>query len=133
MVKNYFNKIIRKIIRILLRKNHTGESIPGFVDPHSINSYSQYQEDLIIDSYFKNKLKGSYVDIGAYDPNDLSNTKKFYLRGWSGINIDPNLSAIENFNQERDRDINLNIGISLIEGKEVFYEMNHKTFLLSIF
>jgi len=126
MVK-FFKKIIRKIIRILLRQNYIGNSIPVFVDTHSINSYSQYQEDLIIDSYFKNKLKGSYVDIGAYDPNDLSNTKKFYLRGWSGINIDPNLSAIEIFNQERDRDVNLNIGISLIEGKEIFYEMNYKT------
>jgi FkbM family methyltransferase len=50
-----------------------------------------------------------------------------YQLFWSGINIDPNFSTIENFDKERNRDINLNIGISLSEGKEVFYELNFKS------
>ena len=32
--------------------------------------------------------KGFWVDIGAYHPSNLSNTKVFSLNGWRGINVD---------------------------------------------
>ena len=84
-------------------------------------SYSQLGEDLIIDRLLTYKKRGTYVDIGAYDPDRFSNTKRFYLKGWSGINIEPN---VENFNQfvdKRSRDINLNIGIGNTNEKLTFY------------
>jgi len=34
--------------------------------------------------------RGFYVDVGAYQPQSGSNTYKLYLKGWSGITIEPN-------------------------------------------
>lgn len=76
------------------------------------NSYSQWGEDLIIDNLLGRKKKGVYIDIGAYDPTRFSNTKRFYLRGWRGINIEPDPIRIKKFYKERSKDINLNIGIA---------------------
>jgi hypothetical protein len=53
------------------------------------NSYAQFREDTILDRFFK-KSTGFYIDIGANHPDRFSNTKKFYKKGWSGINIEPN-------------------------------------------
>lgn len=53
-------------------------------------SYSQYGEDLIIESFFK-KLglkEGVYLDIGAFHPKWLSNTHKLSKAGWSGGLVD---------------------------------------------
>lgn len=58
-------------------------------------SFSQYGEDLIIDSLLHNKHRGFYVDVGAYDPHRISNTKRFYLKGWKGINIEPDESNFQ--------------------------------------
>lgn len=91
------------------------------------NSYSQWGDDIVIDSLLKNKKKGFYVDIGAYDPSRFSNTKKFYLRGWSGINIEPDPTKIQDFNIQRPRDINLNIGIGNKRGVMKFYKFSPNT------
>lgn len=74
-------------------------------------SYSQHQEDLVISHLLNNKKNGFYVDIGANDPDRFSNTKKFYKKGWFGINVEPNPVLFKKF-ATRNNDINLNIGIS---------------------
>lgn len=84
-------------------------------------SYSQCGEDLVIDRLLGYKKKGFYVDVGAYDPDRFSNTKRFYLKGWKGINIEPNTINYKNFFRERSRDINLNIGIGNHNTKLNFY------------
>jgi len=74
-------------------------------------SYSSNKEDLIIDILTKHKKKGTYIDIGAYLPDRINNTKKFYERGWRGINIEPGEKGYELFKEKRPQDINLNIAI----------------------
>ena len=51
-----------------------------------------------------------------------SNTKFFYERGWTGINIEPNPKRRKLFTKERRRDINLSIGIGPMTQKAIFYE-----------
>lgn len=93
-------------------------------------SYSQQGEDLIIDQLLINKEgetgfcgeTGFYVDVGAHDPTRFSNTKRFYDKGWSGINIDPNPVLIRKFETQRKRDRNLALGIGIKEGALAFYE-----------
>lgn len=85
-------------------------------------SYSGTGEDLIIDQILGNKKKGFYVDVGAYDPSRLSNTKRFYLRGWNGINIEPDYNNYQKFLASRKRDINLNIGIGKQNNNSIFYK-----------
>ncbi len=85
-------------------------------------SYSQDGEDLFIDMLLKKRGKGFYVDVGAYDPTRFSNTKRFYDRGWTGINIEPDTINYEKFKKERKRDINLNVGIGTRSQKLTFYK-----------
>ena len=75
-------------------------------------TYSQNQEDLFINNYFKDKNKGFYLDIGCYHPIMYSNTALLYNRGWEGTNIDMNQTSIDLFNILRKKDKNICVAIS---------------------
>ena len=91
------------------------------------NSYSQNSEDILIDRLLGNKKTGFYVDVGAYDPSRLSNTKRFYKRGWSGINIETDPRKIIKFHKLRTRDLNLNVGIANKNGRLWYFEFEPDT------
>jgi len=93
-----------------------------WVEPF-LKSYSQRYEDVLIDNLLGNKNTGTYLDIGAYDPHRLSNTKRFYDRGWRGCNIEPNPRRFHNFQKARPNDINLNVGLAGSAGKLIFFEV----------
>lgn len=84
-------------------------------------TFSQYAEDLFIDRFLKYPNKGFYVDIGANNPKYLNNTRRFYEKGWVGINIEPDLNNFRLLEQSRSKDININAGVSKNEGQMVFY------------
>jgi len=87
-----------------------------------LNSYSQYAEDLIIDHLLADQLSGTYIDVGANDPDHFNNTKRFYLKGWRGINVEPNPILFQKLIQVRGGgDINLNIGIGRSKGVMDFH------------
>lgn len=86
-----------------------------------MKSYGQRQEDLVIDRLLKYKTRGFYVDIGAYDPERFSNTKRFYDKGWRGINVEPHLDNYKKFLKSRSEDINLNLGIGTSKKNATFY------------
>ena len=75
-------------------------------------SYAQNGEDVLLDRLFPRDMKGFYVDVGANDPVQNSVTKHFYDLGWRGINIEPAEEPFRLLCQYRQRDVNLNIGIS---------------------
>jgi len=97
-----------------------------------LQSFSQFNEDLLIDMLLGQKEKGFYIDIGANDPIFNSNTQKFYTRGWHGINIEPNLKAFINLKDSRPRDINLNVAISDSERELVFYYLSDDSTLSTL-
>lgn len=92
-----------------------------------LNSYSQGNEDIIIDNLLNRKSRGFYVDIGAFNPTRFSNTKRFYSKGWRGINIEPDPLKITKFHKERSKDLNLNIGISDQEKILPFFKFDPST------
>jgi len=49
--------------------------------------YSQHGEDDLIASLVP--ASGRFLDIGAFHPKQLSNTRLLYERGWSGVMIEP--------------------------------------------
>src|SRR5271165_6778360 len=51
--------------------------------------FSQCGEDRIAARILSDVERGTYVDVGANDPINMSNTYHFYKRGWSGICIEP--------------------------------------------
>ena len=107
-----WKKFIAYAVREVRRKLYT-QPVKG--------SYSQNGEDLIIDKILGFKRDGFYIDIGAGDPKRFNNTKRFYLRGWRGVNIEPNVSIFKRIERDRKRDINLNVGIGNDEGKMSFF------------
>jgi FkbM family methyltransferase len=126
-LKDFIPPIAGKILRRILKRNCSAVmSLAPFAHP-VLKSFSQYNEDIILDSIFSGKDKGIYIDVGANDPVILSNTKRFYDKGWHGINIEPNPILFQKLSKERPRDINLNIGIGVVEAKMVFYEMSANT------
>lgn len=146
-VKKIFSKIkfidlvppiclkIKKKIQLMYDKNrivYELSSIQPFIDKKIIGSYSQHNEDLIIDIILGNKNQGFYVDVGANDPIFNSNTKRFYDRGWSGINIEPGLEAFKKLYEGRPRDINLNIGAGPEPGQMTFYQLSGDDTLSSL-
>lgn len=90
----------------------------------NIKSYSQEGEDIIVRELITDKKIGTYVDVGAHHPFRFSNTQMFFAIGWNGINIDPNEKAISEFKIARPKDINLQVGISDIEGELDFYKFS---------
>lgn len=83
--------------------------------------YSQNGEEFFLKVKFTDKAKGFYVDIGSYHPFRFSNTYWAYTRGWNGINIEPNIDNFELFQIFRPRDINIQCGISNVEGVMKYY------------
>ena len=75
-------------------------------------SYAQNHEDVMLWRALKHIKNGFYIDLGAYSPDSDSVTKAFYNAGWKGINIEPNPVFIDQYKNERKRDINLSIAIS---------------------
>jgi len=86
-------------------------------------AYSQEGEDLILARFFEKLDEGFYCDVGAFHPKQFSNTHLLYLRGWTGINIDPTPGMKVLFDKYRPKDINLELGISPSTEKKLKYTM----------
>ncbi len=84
--------------------------------------YADNYEDVVIRRAFPGMNDGFYIDVGAYDPVEHSVTQHFYEGGWRGINVEPNPVPFAKIQAARDRDINLNIGLSNREGSLTLLE-----------
>ncbi len=108
IIKKRIVKLIPKPIKRQIEKEFINTDFYRFQNL----SFAQEGEDLILDRFLENREKGFYIDIGAYHPIRFSNTYRFYLRGWRGINIDAMPGCMDNFKKIRPRDINLEIPVS---------------------
>ncbi len=86
-------------------------------------SYSQYGEDRLIDSFFKEKV-GYFLDIGAADGKTNSNTRNLFLKGWSGLLVEPCRHFFEPLKilYENEKNVKIfNGAVSEFSGKTDFY------------
>ena len=67
-------------------------------------SHAQNCEDVVLWRALKTIDAGTYVDVGAADPDHDSVTKAFYERGWSGLNVEPAPEHAARLISERPRD-----------------------------
>ena len=109
-IKHLFVEDYKKTIKSLNRFSRT--------------SYSQEGEDLILERLFGGEKNGFFIDVGAHHPKRFSNTYKFYLKGWRGLNIDAMPGSMDLFNKIRPEDINLEIGVSKTESELTYYIFN---------
>lgn len=99
------------------------------VDPHEPAvspapwiSYAQAGEDVMLWRALSAVRQGIYVDVGAHDPVELSTTKAFYDRGWSGINVEPSPAHFRALASQRQRDINLQCAVGDRDGSVTFHD-----------
>ena len=127
--KEYAEEIVNQLVKDGLQDRlygvYQGNDIVTYESMYGLTINSQFGEELGLRNIFDRvdpNYKGFYVDVGAYHPFALSNTKWAYDRGWCGINIDANEESIALFDAFRPRDINLHCGISDIDGIMPFYK-----------
>lgn len=102
----------------------TTNTVKTINEIHTVAIFSQDGEEVFLREFFGNKKIGFYVDVGAYHPFRFSNTAWAYEKGWNGINIEPNIEGYKKFIRFRERDINLNCGISDKECRLPYYEFD---------
>ena len=118
MINNYFRKI-----------NSFFKYYFYFIKNYNLiknsNNFSQEGEDIFLIDFFKDRLNGFYIDVGAFHPYRINNTYLLYKKGFRGINIDISATSIDFFNLARPDDVNLNIGASdKFEDKFFFSKKN---------
>jgi hypothetical protein len=86
-------------------------------------SFSQAGEDQIV--RYICELCGfgemTYLDVGANEPIKLNNTYFFYLKGFRGVLVEPNVSLCEMLREIRPEDKTLVAGIGVTEVAEADY------------
>jgi FkbM family methyltransferase len=94
----------------------TEHALAVLAHPNSHVCFSQFGEDMVVlamlSTMGRANTPGFYVDVGAFDPINASNTYALHLRGWSGVNIDANPAAIERFQAARPYDQNVHAAVS---------------------
>ncbi|MCY7361009.1 MAG: FkbM family methyltransferase, partial [Ignavibacteria bacterium] len=93
---------------------------------NSRTCFSHEGEDVLLEYILGNiNFAGSFLDIGAHHPIKFSNTYKFYLSGWRGINIEARPGSSLIFNELRPGDINLEIPVSDKEEELIYHIFNY--------
>jgi FkbM family methyltransferase len=84
-------------------------------------SYAQRFEDLYLMRCFGDRSDGFYIDIGSGHPVYDNVSFAFYLKGWSGITVEPNpwLSQLSRGVRPRDRHVEALVGSAC--GQAPFY------------
>jgi len=93
-------------------------------------SFSQCGEDIIV-NFILSSLgisNPTYLDIGAYHPTNLNNTYYFYLKGCSGVLIEPDPQNYRILKNKRNKNTVLNVGIGIDDALMAdFFIMTTKT------
>lgn len=90
-------------------------------------AFSQFGEDVLLYNLRPAQM-GSYLDVGAFHPKKYSNTYKLYLRGWSGVTVEPNPDVAPLFKTVRPRDAHLTLGISADSSTLTYYKFRDPEF-----
>lgn len=94
--------------------------------------YSQNNEEEIILNFFKDK-KGIFLDLGAYDGIDLSNTRALAEKGWKGVCVEPNSNIFIKLKENYKNNLDVfcfEFAIGEFDGKTKFH--NNDTYYSTI-
>lgn len=97
----------------------------------SMHFKSQYRQDEIVDILLNHKTEGFFLDIGAYDGVNFSNSYYFEKeRNWKGICVEPIPNVFKNLSKNRNC-ILINGAISETEGDTLFVHVTGFAEMLS--
>jgi FkbM family methyltransferase len=87
-------------------------------------SFSQQGEDIVLYHLLHDAMKiekPSYVDIGAADPVESSNTYLLHWNGGHGVLVEPNPMHQERLRRLRPHDVVVQAGVGVTEAEEADY------------
>jgi FkbM family methyltransferase len=84
-------------------------------------SYAQRFEDLYLMRCFGDRREGLYIDIGSGHPVYDNMSFAFYLKGWSGITVEPNPWLARLTKAVRPRDRHLQTLVGAASGETTFF------------
>jgi FkbM family methyltransferase len=87
-------------------------------------SYAQRFEDLYLMRCFGDRSEGFYIDIGSGHPVYDNASFAFYLKGWSGVTVEPNPSLARLTRAVRPRDRHIEVLVGAAAGEATFYLVN---------
>jgi FkbM family methyltransferase len=94
--------------------------------PRGRPSFSQQGEDIVLYHILHDLLKiqtPTYLDIGAADPVEASNTFLLYWTGGHGVLVEPNPTYVERLRRSRPRDTVVAAGVGVGDATEGDYYM----------
>ena len=86
-----------------------------------IISYAQRYEDMHLLRAFGEQASGFYIDIGAGHPVYDNVSFAFYLRGWSGVTVEPNPWLAQLSEAVRPRDTRVQSLVGEKSGEATYY------------
>jgi FkbM family methyltransferase len=96
------------------------------------STYSQLGQDLSVIKFYNNKRNGFFVEIGASDGKELSNTYLLETEyGWSGICAEPIPSKFDTLIQNRPNSKCCNDAVYSESGLELLFDIANNYDLLS--
>jgi FkbM family methyltransferase len=98
------------------------------VTGHYNLSFSQSGEDKVYTHFVDVSKKGFYIDIGANEPINLSNTFFLYNKGWRGITIDADLDLIKQHRKIRIKDRAICAALAAEHGEREFFQFEHSAY-----
>jgi FkbM family methyltransferase len=89
--------------------------------------YSQWGEDLAIWEFFLRAPDGFFIEVGANEPSNLSQTFLLEQKGWKGILVEPQPACCERLRQRRPRStvVQAACGPPAQKGKALFRIASH--------
>eukprot|EP00746_Dinoflagellata_sp_MGD_P154660 gnl/MRDRNA2_/MRDRNA2_84970_c0_seq1.p1 gnl/MRDRNA2_/MRDRNA2_84970_c0~~gnl/MRDRNA2_/MRDRNA2_84970_c0_seq1.p1 ORF type:complete len:328 (+),score=46.25 gnl/MRDRNA2_/MRDRNA2_84970_c0_seq1:81-1064(+) len=89
------------------------------------SSYSQWAQDVTLWPLFANVTDGFFLESGARDGEDHSNTLFFELKGWTGLLVEPNQREFGNLKSKHRKAYAFN-GCLSPTGKRAFCKYDNK-------
>jgi len=106
------------------RARRLSRSLKPYLRAITSSTYGQYGEDELVFRALMPSKRGFFVDVGAFDPIDGSNTYKLYRRGWRGVTIEPNPAPVWKFKLLRGGDTHLTVGVGPKPATLKYYEFD---------
>ena len=99
---------IRELLEKLLKSKERDSlllDLQIMSNTYGLDFKGQFGQDIIAYLFLKNKKNGFYIDIGAYDGINLSNTYIFEKLGWDGFCVEASPKTFEALKKNRKCDL----------------------------
>ncbi|HEY3380589.1 MAG TPA: FkbM family methyltransferase [Vicinamibacterales bacterium] len=113
---------------VLAARQWASGSLPSVADPQPASkarqSFAQMGEDIVLFHLLRDWMKVPsplYLDIGAADPVESSNTYLLYCTGGRGVLVEPNPDYVVKLRRVRPEDIVVQAGIGITDANAADY------------